>query len=344
MTLKVACYGVRDNEVPFFNQLNKHHFELCLIEDLLRHDNIETARGMDAVLLRGNCIADLQNIKKLKEYGVKYLFTRTVGYNHIDLQAAADYDMHVARVPSYSPNAIAELSLTLAMSLLRHTTYTTTKTANQDFTVDRIMFSKEIRNCKVGIIGTGKIGLTEAKLFKGLGAEVLGYDVFQSDAAKQTVTFMELDDLLKESDIVSIHVPYIPGANDKMIDAEFISKMKDGAILINTARGELQDNEAILHALQSHKLEGFATDVFENEENIFFQKFDGTTKKLDPTVQALLDLYPRVLVTPHMGSNTDEALTNMIEISYENLHDIITKGHTANAVPLPKKRELISMN
>lgn len=340
MTLKVVCYGVRKNEVDFFHQLNKHNFDLSLIEDLLNHGNIDTAKGMDAVVLRGNCLADRQNIEKMKEYGVKYLFTRTVGYNHIDLQAAADCDMHVARVPSYSPNAIAELSLTLAMSLLRHTTYTTHKTANRDFTVDGVMFSKEIRNCKVGIIGTGKIGLTEAKLFKGLGAEVLGYDLYPNGNAKKYVTYVELDELLKESDIVSLHVPYFPGKNDKMVNAEFIEKMKSGAILINTARGELQDNEAILQALQSHKLEGFGTDVFANEASIFFQKFD-ETKLLDPTVQALVDLYPRVLITPHVGSNTDEALSNMIETSFENLHDMITLGSTPNAIALPKKRELV---
>jgi len=341
MVLKVVCYGVRKNEVEFFQRLNKYNYKLYLIEDLLNHENVDTAKGMDAVVLRGNCLADEQNINKMKEYGVKYLFTRTVGYNHIDLQAAADCDMHVARVPSYSPNAIAELSLTLAMSLLRHTAYTTNRTANKDFTVDGVMFSKEIRNCKVGILGTGKIGLTEAKLFKGLGAEVLGYDLFPSDEAKKHVTFMELDDLLKESDIVSIHVPYFPGKNDKMINADFIAKMKDGAILINTARGELQDNEAILEALQSHKLEGFATDVFANEASIFFQKFDGKKKNLDPTVKALVDLYPRVLVTPHVGSNTDEALSNMIETSFENLNDMITLGTTHNAIALPKKRELV---
>jgi D-lactate dehydrogenase len=257
------------------------------------------------------------------------------------LQAAADFDMYVARVPSYSPNAIAELSLTLAMSLLRHTAYTTNKTSKKDFTVDSVMFSKEIRNCKVGIIGTGKIGLTEAQLFSGLGAEVLGYDIYQSEEAKQVVTFVELDELLRESDIVSLHVPYFPGKNDKMVNDEFISKMKNGAIFINTARGELQDNEAIQKALRSHKLEGFATDVFANEQEIFFQQFnDG--KKLDPTIQALIDLYPRVLVTPHIGSNTDEALTNMIETSFENLHETITKGSTTNAVALPEKSQAVS--
>lgn len=335
MTLKVVCYGVRPNEVPFFEKLNKYNFELRLVEELLNHDNIDTAEGMDAVILRGNCVADRQNIAKMSEYGIKYVFTRTVGFNHIDLQAAADYNMSVARVPGYSPNAIAELSLTLAMSLLRHVSHTVNKTSKYDFRVDGAMFSKEIRNCKVGIIGTGKIGLTEAKLFRGLGADVYGYDVFQSEEAKHVVKFVEMDDLLEKCDIVSLHVPYFPGKNDKMVNAEFISKMKDGAILINTARGELQDNEAILEAIKSGKLDGFGTDVFANEAAFFFKNFENGDEISDQTVRELVDLYPKVLVTPHIGSNTDEALSNMIEISYDNLNDILTTGSTANAIELP---------
>lgn len=335
MTLKVVCYGVRPNEVPFFEKLNKYNFELRLVEELLNHDNIDTAEGMEAVILRGNCVADRQNIAKMSEYGIKYVFTRTVGFNHIDLQAAADYNMSVARVPGYSPNAIAELSLTLAMSLLRHVSHTVNKTSKYDFRVDGAMFSKEIRNCKVGIIGTGKIGLTEAKLFRGLGADVYGYDVFQSEEAKHVVKFVEMDDLLEKCDIVSLHVPYFPGKNDKMVNAEFISKMKDGAILINTARGELQDNEAILEAIKSGKLDGFGTDVFANEAAFFFKNFENGDEISDQTVRELVDLYPKVLVTPHIGSNTDEALSNMIEISYDNLNDVLTTGSTANAIELP---------
>lgn len=338
MSLKVVCYGVRPNEVPFFEKLNKYNFELKLVEELLNHDNIDTAEGMDAVILRGNCVADRQNIEKMSEYGIKYVFTRTVGFNHIDLQAAADYNMSVARVPGYSPNAIAELSLTLAMSLLRHVSHTVNKTSKYDFRVDGAMFSKEIRNCKVGIIGTGKIGLTEATLFKGLGAEVLGYDVFQSDAAKEVVKFVEMDELLAECDIVSLHVPYFPGKNDKMVNAEFISKMKDGAILINTARGELQDNAAILDAIKTGKLDGFGTDVFANEAAFFFKNFENGDDISDQTVRELVDLYPKVLVTPHVGSNTDEALSNMIEISYDNLNDVLTTGTTANAIELPEAK------
>lgn len=332
MTFTIACYGVRPNEVPYFNDLNKYGYELTLIEDLLTHDNIETAYNHDAVLLRGNCVADRENIEKMKDHGVKYVFTRTVGFNHIDLDAAKDYNLEVARVPSYSPNAIAELSLTLAMMLLRHTAHTTARTSKRNFIVDNTMFSKEIRNCKVGIIGTGKIGFTEAQLFKGLGATVLGYDIYENDAVRDVLTYTSLDDLLAESDIVSLHVPYIPGENDKMVNAEFISKMKSGAILINTARGELQDNEAILEALKSNHLEGFGTDVFANEKDLFFKQFGEDQDLPDPVVEELINMYPRVLVTPHIGSNTDEALMNMIETSYENFNDVLETGSTANSV------------
>ena len=194
------------------------------------------------------------------------------------------------------------------------------------------MFSKEIRNCKVGIIGVGKIGLTEAKLFKGLGAEVLGYDVYQSDEAKQTVKFLELDDLLEQSDIISLHMPYIAGQNDKFVNTEFISKMKTGAILINTARGELQSNEAVLDALKSNKLGGYATDVFDNESKLFFKNHENGNQIHDQVVRQIIDFYPKVLVTPHIGSNTDEALSNMIETSFDNLNEILTTGKCKNSV------------
>ncbi|WII93914.1 2-hydroxyacid dehydrogenase [Kingella negevensis] len=332
MTFKVTCYGVRPNEVKFFKKLNKYGYELNLVESLCTHDNIEEAKGSDAVIFRGNCKGDRQNLEKLASWGIKYAFTRTVGFNHIDLEAAKELGLQVARVPSYSPNAIAELALTLAMSLLRNVAYTVDHTHGLDFRVTPIMFSKEIRNCKVGILGTGRIGLTEAKLFKGLGADVYGFDVFQSDAAKEVVTFLEMDELLAQCDVVSVHVPYFKGENDKMINADFLAKMKDGAILVNTARGELQDNAAIVAAIKSGKLAGFGTDVLPEETKFFFKKFDSLNDVPDDDVQELINLYPKVLITPHVGSNTDEALSNMIETSYDNLNEVLTAGTLTNSV------------
>ena len=193
------------------------------------------------------------------------------------------------------------------------------------------MFSKEVRNCTVAVLGAGKIGLTTAKLFKGLGARVIAYDVFQSEAAKEIVEFMELDEVLAQADIISVHMPYIKDVNYHMINDEFISKMKDGAILVNTARGEIQDIEAIVKAIESGKLSGFGTDVLEGESATFFK--DLREKELENDLhQKLIDLYPRVLVTPHMGSYTDEALTNMIEFSYENLRDFLNEGTCKNSI------------
>ncbi len=329
---KIVCYGVRSNEVEFFNRLNIYNYELTLIPELLSHDNIETAKGHDAVLLRGNSVADKQNLDVLYSYGIKYVFTRTVGFNHIDVEYAHQLGMRMARVPSYSPAAIAELSVTLAMMLLRKTAYMTIKSAYRDFVIDDEMFTREVHNCTVGIIGVGKIGLTEARLFKGLGARVVGYDIFETDKAKEILDYLPLDELLAQSDIVSLHIPYVPGKNEQFVNAEFISKMKQNAILINTARGEIQSNQAILDALKSKKLSGFATDVFSNEAEFFQKKFQPWETVPDPIVQQLIELYPRVLVTPHVGSNTDEALSNMVETSYENFNDMLTRGACINEI------------
>ena len=330
--IKLIAYGVRPNEVEYFKQLNKYNFDLTLVEGLLTDDNLESVKGHDAVLLRANCKVDRQALKFMKEAGINYVFTRTVGYSHIDLDAARDLDIKVARVPRYSPNAIAELAVMLAMNLLRNLPFTLDRTKNKDLRVAPEMFSREIRNCTVGVYGTGKIGLTEAKLFKGLGAKVVGFDLYPSEAAKEVVEFVSAEELLKNSDIVSMHIPHIPNENDGMINEDFISQMKDDAILINTARGELQDNEAIIKAIKNGTLGGFGTDVMPNEQDVFFKKFTDENPLPDKNVEALLALYPRVLVTPHIGSNTDEALSNMIETSFNNFYEVLQTGQCDNLV------------
>lgn len=331
MSTKLVCYGVRDIEVAFFNKLNEYGYELELVGENLNHDNVCKAKGADAVIIRGTCTADRQNLEYLSSNGIKYLLSRAAGINNIDLQAAKEFNLRVANVPAYSPNAISELAVTLAMMLLRNTAYATNRTKEKDFTVDAKMFSKEVRNCTVGVLGVGKIGYTTAKLFKGLGAKVIGYDVFQSDIAKEIVDFKTLDEVLAESDIISVHLPYFKDKNHHMINAEFVGKMKDGAILINTARGELQDNMAILNAVKSGKLAGYGTDVFEGETSFFSKNLKGRELE-NKAVEQLLSLFPKVIVTPHIGSFTDQALINMVGISYENMHEFITTGKCKNEI------------
>lgn len=331
--MKVLCYGVRDVERPFFEKLAKEYdLEVsCTSNFLNTKETAELAKGFDCVVLRANCFANKENLDLYKGYGIEYLLTRTVGTNHIDIPYAKELGFKMAFVPFYSPNAISELAVTHAMMLLRHMSYTTYKTGvKKDFTVDAEMFSKEVRNCTVGVVGLGRIGMTTAKLFKGLGANVLGQDLFPKVGVEDIVTQVELDELLAKSDVVCLHCPFIP-ENGKVVTKEFLSKMKEGAILVNAARGELQDVPALVEALESGHLGGLGIDVLENESKVFFKDFKGGAIE-DPTINKLVDMYPKVLVSPHMGSYTDEAVTNMIETSFQNLREYMETGDCKNKI------------
>ena len=330
--MKVLAYGVRDVELPIFEAVNqKFGYDLvCVANYLNGPEEARQAAGCQAVILRGNCWANKEVLDIYKELGVEYVLTRTVGVNHIDVAYAKELGFKLAYVPFYSPNAISELALTLAMTLLRNVAYTANRTSQQDFRVDNQMFAKEIRNCTVGVVGIGRIGLTTATLFKGLGANVLAYDAFPKEGVDHICTQVELDELLAKSDVISIHAPYIP-ANGKVITKEFISKMKPGAILVNTARGELQDVDAIIEAIESGHLAGAGLDVLENESQFFFKDLRSQDIS-DSAVKKLVDLYPKVLLTPHMGSYTDEAVENMVETSFNNLKSYLETGQCGNDI------------
>lgn len=330
--VKITSYGVRPIEQPYFDKLNKYDFDMTYVEELLTHDNVTAAQGADAVLVRGNCVVDRQNLEAFAGWGIKYVFTRSVGFNHMDLQAAADLGIEMARVPGYSPYAVAELAFTLGMTLFCHVNLAISQTRQADFTISNAMFSKEIHTATVGIVGIGRLGYTEAKLYKALGAKVVAYDPYPSDAAKELAELVDLPTLLAQSDIVSIHVPYFPGKNEDLVNTDFIQQMKSGAVLINTARGELANVPAILKGLEDGHLSGYGTDVVADEVAIIGKRFASVNEVPNQGVQDLLRANPKVLITPHVGSYTEPALQDMIRISYDNFHDILTTGKTANAI------------
>lgn len=332
-SMKIICYGARKKEQPFFHQLNKHGFTLTLVEDLLTAENLSLIEGHQVVLLRGNCPAKGENLVRMKEYGVEYLLTRTVGVDHIDIDDAKRLGFKLARVPGYSPNAIAELAVTLAMMLVRNVNSTIAATSSGDFKVYPEYFSKEIRHMRVGILGAGKIGLTTARILKGFGVtELYGWDPYVSDAAKQELHMTATqDDLLSKAELIFMHMPYIKDQNHHMVNDAFLAKMPKGSLLVNVARGEVVDTKAVIKALESHHLAGFATDVLENEAVLFNKQFDVETIE-PPEFKKLVELYPRVLITPHIGSNTEEACRNMIEQSYDNLYDFLTTGSSKNSL------------
>lgn len=189
---KITAYGVRSNEVAYFNKLNTQHYELNLVEAMLNTENIIESKGSDGVLVRGNCLVDETAAAKFESWGIKYVFTRTVGFDHIDLQATKKHHIMVARVPSYSPYAVAELALTMGMSLFRHVNEAVEATVSGDLRVKPAYFSREVHSSTVGIVGAGRIGKAEAKLYAGMGAKVLAYDPYPDDSVRDYITFVDL--------------------------------------------------------------------------------------------------------------------------------------------------------
>ena len=211
------------------------------------------------------------------------------------------------------------------MTLLRNVTYTGNKTKDKNFIVDKQMFSREIRNCTVGVLGLGRIGMTAAKLFKGLGANVIGFDIFPKTGVEDIVTQMPMDEVLAKADIITLHAPYIKE------NGKAIAKMKDNVILINTGRGELVDTDALVEALESGKIYGAGIDTLDNEVAIFFKDFKGEKLPV-PAFEKLVNMYPKVILTPHVGSYTDEAALNMIETTFDNLKEYLDTGDCKNKI------------
>ncbi len=332
MNKKMICFGVRGYEVPTFEKLAEEYgYELVLRPEYLNDSCVDLAVGYEMVMVRANCVLSEENYKMLAEHGLKYYMTRTAGYNHVNVEACKKYGIRTAFVPGYSPNAIAELALTLGMTLLRHVQYDCDRTKGGDFRITDEMFSKEIRSCTVGIIGCGRIGYTAAKLFHGLGARAIGYDMFPKEN-DEVLTYVDLETLLKESDLISIHMAYFAGSNDDFIGEKEIAQMKDGVVLVNTSRGEVLDMKAVIKALKDGKLGGFGCDVIKKEGRVFFKNFENLEEIPDEDVKELVALYPKALITPHVASATEGALRDMIEITLKNTNDFLETGECRNSL------------
>ncbi|USS88028.1 lactate dehydrogenase [Fructilactobacillus hinvesii] len=327
---KITVYNVREFEKPMYEDLNHGRFDLNLLTEPLTEANVDTAEGSIGVLIDGTTIANADLLAALKGLDVKYCFTRFVGYNNIDLDAASARDIMVARVPSYSPYSVAELALTMGLDLIRHVPEAADNTNQGNFILQQDYFANEIDHLTVGIIGVGHMGAAEAELWHNLGAHVVGYQRHPDD--NPNVDFVSLNELLMQSDVVSLHVPYFPGENDLMIGAIEIGNMKNSAVLVNTARGELVDTDAVSDALVDGNLAGYAADVIPNEMAIDGKQFDSLDDIPNPELLSLMKHYPNVIITPHMGYDTQPATQDMIRVSFQNFQDAIEKGETENQI------------
>jgi D-lactate dehydrogenase len=248
---------------------------------------------------------------------VRLIALRCAGYNNIDLKAAAKHGITVVRVPGYSPYAVAEdtISLMLALNRNLHRAYNRVREGN--FALDGLL-GFDLHGKTVGIIGTGKIGSVVAQILIGLGCPILAFDPVPSERCRSGVHYVKLEELLAQSDIITVHCPLTP-ENKHMIDAAAIAKMKNGVMLINASRGALLDTVAVIGALKSGKIGYLGLDVYEEEEQIFFEDRSGLI--LSDDVFARLLTFPNVIITDHQAFFTRDAVANIAATTIKNITD-----------------------
>lgn len=310
--MRVVAYSIKGFEKELLAKANRKKHDITLISNALSQETAAYAEGKDAIIIFTNDDVSAPVIHQLADLGIKYIATRSVGTDHIDRETAAERNIKIANVPSYSPQAIAEFAVTLALALNRKLLISAEQSRNFNFTIDsQIGFNFHKKT--VGIVGLGHTGLAAASIFKWFGCRLLGFD----PAPISTPGFIEridLETLFKESDIISLHAALVPSTHH-LINAQTISKMKKGVMLINTSRGALIKTEDALKALESGQIGYLGLDVYENEKGFFFFDHQHSGKR-DPLLERLME-HPNVIVTPHQAFLTREAVE---EIAVQTIH------------------------
>jgi len=257
-------------------------------------------------------------LERLARSGVRLLTLRSTGFNNVDLEAAARCGLTVMRVANYSPYAVAEFAVALLLAVNRKLHRAHNRTREGNFALDGLQ-GYDIHGKTVGVIGTGRIGAVFARIMHGFGVTLLGYDLAPNpDCLALGMRYAALDDLLAQSDVISLHTPLLPSTYH-LINAEALAKMKPGVILINTSRGALVDAEALIEALKSGRVGAVGLDVYEEEEGLFFR--DRSDQIITDDVFARLLTFPNVLITGHQAFFTHEALAQIAETTVRNLSD-----------------------
>lgn len=330
--MKIFAYGIRNDEKPALEDWKSAHpeVEVDYTQELLTPETAALAKGSDSVVVYQQLDYTPETLKALAEAGVTNMSLRNVGTDNIDFETAKALDFNISNVPVYSPNAIAEHAAIQVAALLSQAKVMENKVQKRDLRWEPTI-RREVRDQVVGVVGTGHIGRVFLEIMQGFGAKVVAYDVYRNPELEAEGVYVDtLDELLEQSDIVSLHVPHIPGVNDHMINAETIAKMKDDAVLVNVSRGLLVDTDAVVAALDSKKLFGFVMDTYEGEVGVFNKDWSENgleDKRLDDLISR-----ENVYVTPHTAFYTTHAVREMVHQSFDAAV-AFAKGETpANAV------------
>lgn len=330
--MKVTIFSTKPYDRDFLvtaNRADGNRHELLFLDPRLSFETAPLAGDAKAVCAFVNDTLDRSVLETLKHHGVGIIALRSAGFNHVDLAAARDLGIAIARVPAYSPEAVAEHAVALILSLNRKIHRAYARVRNGNFALDGLL-GFNLTGRSVGIIGTGKIGMCVARIMRGFGCNLLGLDPDPvPEFTELGGAYVALDDLLAHSDIVTLHCPLTPQTHH-LIDTAQIDMMKPGVMLINTGRGALVQTRALIRSLKSGKIGHVGLDVYEEESDLFFENLSGQIIQDD--VFARLLTFPNVLITGHQALFTQEALTSIAETTIENISQFESTGRAAYPV------------
>ncbi|MFZ7260018.1 2-hydroxyacid dehydrogenase [Avibacterium avium] len=328
--MRVAVYSTKSYDRKYLELVNvKYGFELEFFDFMLTESTAKMAEHCDVVCIFVNDDGSRKVLEKLAALGVKMVALRCAGFNNVDLKAAQELGIQVVRVPAYSPEAVAEHTVGLMLTLNRkiHRAYQRTREAN--FSLEGLAgFNMHGRT--VGVIGTGKIGIAVMRILKGFGMHILAYDPFKNPVAEELgAEYVELNELYARSQVITLHCPATP-ENYHLLNREAFAKMRDGVMIINTSRGTLIDTQAAIDALKQRKIGALGMDVYENERDLFFE--DKSNEVIQDDVFRRLSSCHNVLLTGHQAFLTEEALTSISSVTLENIYSLKTGKPCPNLV------------
>mgnify|MGYP002624207407 CR=1 FL=1 len=291
--------------------------EIEYIDHELEPRTAALAKGYDAICAFVSADVGAETLQTLYDCGVKIVLMRCAGFNNVDVEKAKELGIIVKRVPGYSPESVAELAMGLALAVNRRLYKAYNKVRENDYSLKGLR-GVNFYQKTAGIVGTGKIGAAMCRICRGFGMRVIAYDVYENPALKDFVEYVSLDELLAQSDLISLHCPLMDSTYH-MINLENIKKMKDGVILVNTSRGALVDTNELIEGIRMRKFLGVGLDVYEEETGNVYE--DRSDDIMEHSVTARLLAFPNVMITSHQGFYTMEALAAIAETTLQNLMD-----------------------
>ncbi|MGH4124441.1 MAG: D-lactate dehydrogenase VanH [Clostridium sp.] len=303
--IKITIYGCTQDEAVLFREIAPRFGIMPTITDaVVSEANIKLAFGNRCISVGHKTQITNSILLALSQAGVRYISTRSIGYNHINVKYAKSVGISIENV-TYSPDSVADYTLMLMLMAVRNTKSIISRADIYDFRLNDVR-GKELRDMTIGVIGTGRIGAAVIERLRGFGCNILAYD----HRSISSDDYVPLNELLQQSDIITLHTPLKEDTNH-LINRQRIEQMKHGAFIINTGRGSLIDTEALISALESGKLGGAALDVLEGEEGIFY--FDYRKKTIENKLLLRLHKLTNVIITPHTAYYTEHALKDTVE-------------------------------